>query len=502
VYNKNMANYIIKSGDTLSKIAAANKTDIATLQKLNPNITDINKIYAGANLNLPDVAPITPMAPYNPQTQMRDPVTGQIFDKPVAPAPPAPAPVSPAMPKEGDTRIFADQNQVFKNGNWTVETSILTKEDAAKKLLNLSMNPEPEGVRKSVEADNAFTAALKGILETKAPTAPKTTETYQQQKELAGLPQLENDYNTAQSDLRALENEIVSKKEQIQGQAGVSSRYINRKLVKLDADTSEALRVAEQKVRDIATQVDTKNKTVSLLMDFAKTDYSNAVSNYEFQYNKAIQIYSLYSQQQDKITNNAQASLKVIQDSIKDGSIDSASLTSYQKQVIQNLEVQAGEPIGITEFLQSNVKEKVFWKGVETDEAGNKVLMVIPEKADGTADMGNMYKVVVGTGTEGKTPENIIGGDTLTTNLNKVGIPPSVATTSGKLEQGYKDKMMDAGLLPSVIDGIWQNIVNGNTFEEIRQGIRSQGGDPAVLDVFVQVLQKQGGEQGISNPFS
>lgn len=50
-----MANtsYVIKSGDTLSQIAAANNTDIKTIQGLNPSITDPNKISAGATLNLP-----------------------------------------------------------------------------------------------------------------------------------------------------------------------------------------------------------------------------------------------------------------------------------------------------------------------------------------------------------------------------------------------------------------------------------------------------------------
>ena len=45
--------YTIKSGDTLSAIAVANKTTVAELMKLNPQITDANKIYAGASLNLP-----------------------------------------------------------------------------------------------------------------------------------------------------------------------------------------------------------------------------------------------------------------------------------------------------------------------------------------------------------------------------------------------------------------------------------------------------------------
>lgn len=45
--------YTIQSGDTLSQLALNNKTTVADLMKANPNITDANKIYAGASLNLP-----------------------------------------------------------------------------------------------------------------------------------------------------------------------------------------------------------------------------------------------------------------------------------------------------------------------------------------------------------------------------------------------------------------------------------------------------------------
>ena len=45
--------YVIKSGDTLSEIAAANGTTVDALMKANPKITDPNKIYAGGTLNIP-----------------------------------------------------------------------------------------------------------------------------------------------------------------------------------------------------------------------------------------------------------------------------------------------------------------------------------------------------------------------------------------------------------------------------------------------------------------
>jgi len=87
------------------------------------------------------------------------------------------------------------------------------------------------------------------------------------------------------------------------------------------------------------------------------------------------------------------------------------------------------------------------------------------------------------------------------TTLYNVGIPSSVASTKGILNKSYYDKMISAGLSAEVIDGIWQNIIATNTFEEIRQGIRNQGGDSAILDTFVQILQGAGGGQEIKNPF-
>ena len=54
--------YKIKSGDTLSAIAARNETTVAALKRLN-NIKDVNKIRAGASLKIPKkVRPSMPTA--------------------------------------------------------------------------------------------------------------------------------------------------------------------------------------------------------------------------------------------------------------------------------------------------------------------------------------------------------------------------------------------------------------------------------------------------------
>lgn len=56
-----MATYQIKRGDNLTKIAAAHGTTVDELVKAN-NISNPNKIYAGATLNIPDAQP-APAAP-------------------------------------------------------------------------------------------------------------------------------------------------------------------------------------------------------------------------------------------------------------------------------------------------------------------------------------------------------------------------------------------------------------------------------------------------------
>src|SRR5690606_36955448 len=45
--------YVVKPGDSLSLIARANGTTIATLMRLNPDIDNANKIYPGQLLRLP-----------------------------------------------------------------------------------------------------------------------------------------------------------------------------------------------------------------------------------------------------------------------------------------------------------------------------------------------------------------------------------------------------------------------------------------------------------------
>jgi murein DD-endopeptidase MepM/ murein hydrolase activator NlpD len=71
-------NYVVKAGDTLSKIATRNGATVAQLLQANPQITDPNKIKVGDVINIPNgstdttqplpanLVPVTPATPVSP----------------------------------------------------------------------------------------------------------------------------------------------------------------------------------------------------------------------------------------------------------------------------------------------------------------------------------------------------------------------------------------------------------------------------------------------------
>lgn len=69
--------YTIAQGDTLSKIAAANNTSVASLAALN-NISDPNKIVAGASLKLPSQGSSPVYTPSIPKTPVSTPSSSYI----------------------------------------------------------------------------------------------------------------------------------------------------------------------------------------------------------------------------------------------------------------------------------------------------------------------------------------------------------------------------------------------------------------------------------------
>ena len=88
---------------------------------------------------------------------------------------------------------------------------------------------------------------------------------------------------------------------------------------------------------------------------------------------------------------------------------------------------------------------------------------------------------------ESTPSETKVSYNTASTNLKNQNIPSVVLNKNGTLSATYRKKI---NLPEDHIDWLWEQITNGASFEEIRQAIRDGGGDPKILDTFVQTLQQ------------
>ncbi len=259
-------------------------------------------------------------------------------------------------------------------------------------LLQISMNPPVEGERKDAQVGKSYKEAIAGVFGG-APTAPPSLAgQYQSMRQQSGVVDAETELNTATSDLKALENEILTQKEKITGITGVSSRYISGRLTKLSAENSEALRSAENRVSEAKTMLNNKNQTLTTLMSLTQQDYNNAQQNYQFEINKRLQLYGILSQEQNRIEDNAKANLTLLMTQMTNSGIGYEDLDEDAKLTFDNLSTQAGMGASVASFIGKNVEGKKLSIDSRVDEQGNEFWDVLYQNPDGGLETKTIFK--------------------------------------------------------------------------------------------------------------
>lgn len=132
------------------------------------------------------------------------------------------------------------------------------------------------------------------------------------------------------------------------------------------------------------------------------------------------------------------------------------------------------------EFI-ANLQKNTEWGEAYFDKAGNLV-----QKNTKTGEI----KIITKKSTTDETEkESVFDYNVGVKNLKNQKIPVAPLNKDGSMAQAYRKKILDAGLDTAIIDWLWEAIIDGNSFEDIRQEIRNNNVDPAILDIFVQALQ-------------
>lgn len=450
--------YLIKKGDTLSQLAATNKTDVGTLLKLNPSITNPDLIYAGATLKLPGATPPV-VPPTNPVTSLAD--------------------------KYGTTSGISTSDQPrFADQQKTAEQLAQDQKDQAE-LARLTTKQQLDAARAAVAPTTA------------APTSPNLVQTYNDLRTSSGVGTIEEELAGIKKQKLDLQNELRAFDEAQRGQgtaAGVvdasvaeKSRVLKTTYDRLTADESVAV-----------DRLNAKNSYISTVMNLTGQDYANSVAQYDKEFSRNVQLQSQLSTDQNRVRDDARAYLTTVSNFIQQNGKSIKDMDPGMQAEIHRQELQAGFPVGTLEaFATMKPKANLLATKEGTDANGNGVISFI--YADENGNPGIVKTVKTGTkSTTSTVPTNITTEDGFSFTTNEVqdaSAKANIPLDDLKKLPGKVINVFVSGAFDTIKKRIDDDLKNFVDPSEIEGELSNEASLPdAVKDALVRYLKSQAGK--------
>lgn len=399
-----MAKVTIAKGDTLSGLATKHGTTVDALRTANPNIKDPNKIFTGASLNIPGaggapqgttlpsgikIAPseleVTSMPWKRGSDQYGNPI--DVFGK--------------TETQEGEKLLTDPYGRLLPG----VSMADLTKSKLYS-ILSQGSDPATATAAGSVEKSTGYeiskkiasmiggtpqTAGLKP--DTSAPfpnissSAPAFNASQEEQKLATayGLDHLQTQASQLDEQISQIQNDLITKQEAISGQP-VSSRVMGKEASVASKQANAQLRNLRLQRSELTRSIATTNKAISMMMSAEKTDFSNAKSLWEFEYNKNIQYYNSLDKESKATDKQDKATLQGMLNMLGTGKTTLDELSPEVHNHIDELIMRTygHEFLGLQNELPDGTA--IYRKSI-TGVDGKKYLQSLYERPDGSFDV-------------------------------------------------------------------------------------------------------------------
>jgi muramidase (phage lysozyme) len=280
------------------------------------------------------------------------------------------------------------------------------------------------------------------------PTAPERIDyvkQYQTQRESAGLPALEAQLNTINSDIASL-NSQYRQIQQEEKSRGRISAITSAKLARVQQELAPKYEQLQEQQQRIAEQLQTANSTINTLMDLTGKNYQEARSDYEFEYNKAIQMQQLLNTQQDRDTANYKAGLETMTNLLKNSGITNWNeLSDVTKVSLQTLETRLGQPGLARIILELGTQNPEISTSIQDDGKGNISIIGYDKNS------GNIKYVKQIAGISKVTPEQKLGE--LTTKQQSIVQNYSTQFTNSPIVKDYNEVLYKKLSMEEILKG-------------------------------------------------
>jgi len=286
-----------------------------------------------------------------------------------------PGVIHPSSPQSGAGQAVSKEVvQQTNPANWDYIQSEKTKATATPTTpaeLSSTLDKFQATTFASANTSAPKIATMEELKATLAPTAPAPTPL----NRVAEYTKLQETYKTADlekslNDLKAQEDEAVAAlRQQTQAERGkpVAQGVIEGRVSEETRIAQENLDfIGRQKTR-VVDELNTKYNIINTYMNLIGLDYNDAVSRYDSDFAKNIQIYGIIQKQGEAAltqhnieVNNAKANLQIYANAISAGNLNVNSLTGDQKLMLNKLEIQSEMPVGFISNLGMSAKDRLF----------------------------------------------------------------------------------------------------------------------------------------------
>jgi hypothetical protein len=251
---------------------------------------------------------------------------------------------------------ITNQLNTFQSGVFSQATSPSVREQISAQL-------EPQGIAK--------------------PEPLSRVALYNQMRQQYGVTGLENAVN----DLKAqVETEVAVTRQRKQATEGqpVALGVIAGRVGEIERQQSERIDALNRQLNTYNDQLNTSYNMISTYMNYAGLDYTDAVNQYNNEFNRNLQIYNAVDEELDQQTAAARSNLQIYQNAIEKGNVSYAALPNDQKALITKLEVQSGLPAGFTAALKMTDAGGKVLSTTTREVGGQKYVDVVLQMPDGS----------------------------------------------------------------------------------------------------------------------
>lgn len=246
------------------------------------------------------------------------------------------------------------------------------------------------------------------------PETPNFSDLYNKTRKDLNIDDLENYVNDLQTEEEQIYADLRARRTAERDKT-VATNVIEGRIGQAERQEAERIDYITRQKNSAVRQLQSANATIENIINFTKLDYETARNSYNDQFSQQMSLFNTVKgivdseiTDEERDADRARANLNIIYSSIREGEVDTKSLTPEMQYTINKMELSAGLPTGFYENIKNqNPNGKIL--STTTRTSGNaKYADVLMRNDDGSISVKSVYLGADASGSGSSTEDKKI----------------------------------------------------------------------------------------------